>query len=69
MHPTGNRLKIVNRKAVWKVIAIPAYHIKWMCGVHHFMEIPLFLDFDDKVPLFIIGIQLCGQLIIAFAVW
>lgn len=68
MHPAGNRFEIVYRKPVWKVVPIPTYDIKWMRGIDHFMEVPLFLDFDDKVTLLIISIKLCGQLIITLAV-
>ena len=59
----------MNAETVWKVVTIPANNVKRMCGIHHLMHHSFFLDFDNKVAFFVIGLQLVRKYKIPLAKW
>ena len=67
MHPPGDGFKVMDGKAIRKIVAIPTYHIKWMGRVEHLVQNPLFFDFDDKVTFLIVGFQFLWQFVIPLA--
>src|SRR6478672_6610201 len=69
VNASRNRFKIVNRESVWEVITVPAYHIKRMCSVDHFVHHSFLFDLDKKVAFFIIRFNFGWQFEIPFAKW
>ena len=69
VYPSGDRFKIVDRKAIRVVVTIPTHNIERMCGIGQVMQLALFFDLDQEIAHLIVSLQISRQLEIPLAKW
>ena len=60
MHASCYWFKIVDRKTIWIVIAVPTDHIKRMKTIVKRIKLVLFFDKHQKVAFFVESLQIAG---------